>query len=301
MFGNNLKVHFAGAEQVFGYECALAAGVKYQLFTVFPFISEKFGIKGFPPIGLKDRSQWIAKVKENIAVQRHTIMDSGLFTLMFGAHKGKRDRAFIEKWVEALAAFVEEHKLDVTCVEVDCQKVLGVPQAWEMRERMRRLMPRQRIINVFHVEDGKAGLDRLIEYADYIAVSVPEMRIVYGTGTKYEDATIRFANYIKNKKPEIDIHLLGCTSTKLLKACRFCTSSDSTSWNCCSRYFRIVNNGTKHHTGDITQKAKDEIDALLQGRMERRVYKYISTTAVPLYVSAKCALRDYTRAAGDQL
>ena len=35
-----------------------------------------------------------------------------------------------------------------------------------------------RIINVFHIEDGQKGLDRLIEYSDYIALSVPELRIL---------------------------------------------------------------------------------------------------------------------------
>ena len=300
MFGKNLKVHFAGAEQVFGFECAMAAGVRYSLFTVFPFISEKFKIKGFPPIGLADRSLWLDKIKENIARQNNTIMDSGLFTLMFGAHAGKRDRPFIEKWCESLADFVNSNRLNVICVEVDCQKVLGVNEAWEIRQKLRSLLPSNRIINVFHMEDGKKGLDRIIEYADYMAISVPEMRLVYGIGKKYEDAVIRYANYIKNRKPDIDIHLLGCTSARLLKECNFCTSSDSTSWNCVSRYFQLKNNGKSYHSSKISDKAIQEADAILRPRMEARGYKYIKTTAVPLYVSAKIALRDYARYAGDQ-
>jgi hypothetical protein len=46
----NLKVHFAGAEQLDQSYMAYAAGVQYALFTCFPFISKQFGVKGFPLI-----------------------------------------------------------------------------------------------------------------------------------------------------------------------------------------------------------------------------------------------------------
>ena len=53
-------------------------------------------------------------------------------------------------------------------------------------------LPDNRIINVFHIEDGMKGLDRLIEFSDYIAVSVPELRIL---GKK--NHTVKLAHYIK--------------------------------------------------------------------------------------------------------
>ena len=62
-------------------------------------------------------------------------------------------------------------------VEVDCQKILSPEIAWKFRKEMKRLLPDNRIINVFHLEDGKKGLDRLIDFSDYIAISVPELRI----------------------------------------------------------------------------------------------------------------------------
>ena len=108
---------------------------------------------------------------------KHVIQDSGLFTLMFGARKGKKDESLINKWYDALIEFTLAHGMPVTCVEVDCQKVLGVDKAWEFRERMRNDLPNNRIINVFHLEDGQKGLDRLIEFSEYIAISVPELRI----------------------------------------------------------------------------------------------------------------------------
>ena len=64
-----------------------------------------------------------------------------------------------------------------TCVEIDCQKVLGVEDAWYFRERMRRRLKNPQI-NVFHFEDGRRGLDRLIDFSSYIALSIPELRII---------------------------------------------------------------------------------------------------------------------------
>lgn len=302
MFGNNIKVHFAGAEQLAIFECALHAGVNYNLFTVFHFICEKFGITGFPCIGVKDHTEKIRILKEQMKEQRHTIMDSGLFTLMFGAKAGKRDKAFIERWTDALCQFVIENNLHPTCVEVDCQKVLGVPESWEQRERMRKMLPNHRIINVFHIEDGKKGLDRLIEYSDYIAISVPEMRFVFGTGKKYEEAVIRYANYIKNKKPSIDIHLLGCTSKRLLTVCNFCTSADSTSWESVNRYGQIKCNGDAHHISAIRKAHMERISAELEAAFQKRGIAKQKTMShyTAFQIAARCCKRDYTEWAGSQ-
>ncbi len=302
MFGRNLKVHFAGAEQFAGFEAALYAGVRYQLFTVFPFISDKFGIKGFPTLGVKTQEDKLRILKENIAYEKHTIMDSGLFTLMFGAHAGKRDRRFIERWTHELANFVNANGIKATCVEVDAQKVLGVDEAWEMRRILRKELPNNRIINVFHLEDGAKGLDRLIEWSDYIAVSVPELRLAYGLGKAHEEATIRFANYIKNRKPSIDIHLLGCTSKRLLRECRFCTSSDSTSWNCCNRYFQLEIPGGKKHTDLIKNEKLEGMSRALAERFRRRGITIPSERYFAV-LALQCAflLRIYTECAGDQM
>ena len=157
----------------------------------------------------------------------HTIQDSGLFTLMFGSQKAvEKNESLIERWYRGLIEFTLHHGAPVTCVECDCQKLLGPKKAWQYRERMRHDLPdKNRIINVFHLEDGRAGLDRLIDFADYIAISVPELRFAGRSQYTYE-----LASYIKEKKPDIDVHLLGCTQLDMLRRCSFCTSSDSTSW-----------------------------------------------------------------------
>ena len=226
---DNVKVHFAGGEVQNQYIAAQLLGGKYSLFTCYPWVERKIFPNAKSPImPLK----WQRENSEQLVAQYicnnslHTIQDSGLFTLMFGSQKdAPKDAKLIGKWYDGLVEFTLNHGCPVTCVEVDCQKVLGVQAAWEFREMMRRDLPNNRIINVFHLEDGQRGLDRLIEFSDYIAISVPEMRFA---GKKKNVPNI--ARYIKQRKPTIDIHLLGCTEMALLHECRFCTSADSTSW-----------------------------------------------------------------------
>jgi len=235
LLGDNLKVHFAGTEQIDFGLIIYAAGVRYFLFSCFPFVSKQFGINGYP-VTVKT----VFPPKELAARGKHVIMDSGLYTLMFGAHKGTegtRTKAFLESWQAALVAFVKDNNVKATCVEVDCQKILGVKEAWALRERLRRDLPNPQI-NVFHAEDGKRGLDSLIDFSDYIAISVPELRIRNRRG--YDGDVLRLANYVKDRKPGIDIHLLGCTEPGLLRQCKFCTTADSTTWQSCNRWGNIL-------------------------------------------------------------
>jgi hypothetical protein len=168
---------------------------------------------------------------------------------MFGSLKGKKDEAYLNKWYECLTDYVLYENYNGTMVEVDCQKVLGVEKAWEYRIKMKDKVP-NRIINVFHFEDGQKGLDRLIEFSDYIALSVPELRII-----KKKEYLYSLANYIKNKKPEIDIHLLGCTEKNKLRQLNFCSSADSTSWLAPMKYGLIETSKGKNHIKNI----KDEV------------------------------------------
>jgi hypothetical protein len=220
---SNLKVHFAGAENLIRSNLILKGALShYSLFTIFPFLCEKFNITH----GYQNRGLTYQEVAQNnFNHSKHCIQDSGLFSLMFGSYKGDKTEKFIIEWYEKLIETTSLGNFLGTVVEVDCQKVLGVKKAWELREQMKKDLPNNRQINVFHKEDGQKGLDRMIEFSDYIAISVPELRAL---GQK--NYTNKIAYYIKNKKPNIDIHLLGCTENKLLNELNFCSSADSTSW-----------------------------------------------------------------------
>jgi hypothetical protein len=226
---SNIKVHFAGTEELLRGSIILnAASHKYSLFTAFPFICDELKIKhGFPNYGFNYGQ--VSELNDNNS--KHCIQDSGLFSLMFGSFQGEKTESLLESWFDVLIELVKKNNYKGTVVEVDCQKIFGIEKAWKFRERMKKELPTNRQINVFHKEDGKKGLDRMIEFSDYIAISIPELR---NLGQK--KYTTQIANYIKNKKPNIDIHLLGCTENKMIKEFNFCSSSDSTSWVSINRY-----------------------------------------------------------------
>jgi len=285
----NIKVHFAACEVMNQFYAVEKMGINYSLYTAFPFLERivlNTKISPIMPCHLKGNEYDIPKYIASKS--KHCIQDSGLFTLMFGSHKGKKDEKLMDAWYNGLVEFTLNNKNNATCVEVDCQKILGVEKAWEYRERFRKDIP-NRIINVFHKEDGQKGLDRLIEFSDYIAISVPELRFL-----RQKNSTIQIANFIKNKKPNIDIHLLGCTELKLLKELSFCSSADSTTYIAGKRYGFIK--------GNHINRIKKENVVKLVGE---EVYKFINTWNNEINTNFLCLNiyylnQQYNKHAGDQ-
>lgn len=293
--GENVKVHFAGSEN---YEFAYIlhdAGVNYFLFTVLPFIMDRFNIKWGRITCCKDKYSYLELPK----ISKHTIMDSGLFTLMFGACKNlKPDEKFIRQYKDAIVQLINDNKAyGITCVECDVQKLLGVDLAWDLRKEMRRQLPNNRIINVFHYEDGKRGLDSLIDFSEYIAISVPEQRII--KPKTYKEDTYRLASYIKNRKPEIDIHLLGCTERSMLKQISFATSSDSTAWQQVNRYGGILGYRTSQIKESKVREGAENIKMLLEQLgiepTDKRIRYYYY-----FWMAGKLLKAEYAKAAGSQ-
>ncbi len=281
---DNIKVHFACAENAKGFERVNAMGVRYSLYTAYPYVS-KMVFKGKKANELPQR-ELPALIESK---QLHVIQDSGLFTLMFGAQKGKKDAQLMNKWYDALVEFTLTNAKHATVVEVDCQKVLGVEAAWDFRQRMKKDLPNNRIINVFHLEDGMKGLDRMIEFAEYIAVSVPELRFA---GKKNYVSSI--AKYIKTKKPSIDIHLLGCTELEFLRNNRFCTSCDSSSFLSACQYGTI---GNKH----IRTINKEKIQEIIGDKTWNLIRSGLNEEAAKGFATQVHLLKqDYQKAAGNQ-
>ena len=295
MTGQNVKIHFAGAENVEFAYILHDAGVHYFLFTVLPFIMDQFNIKWGRITCCKHLFPHIELPK----MAKHVIMDSGLFTLMFGACKDiKPDEAFIRRYKDAICEFINENNLDssIACVECDCQKLLGTELAWELRKQMREQIPNT-VINVFHYEDGRKGLDRLIEFSDYIAISVPELRIV--KPKTYKEDVYSLASYIKNKRPELNLHLLGCTEKAILTRCNFATSADSTSWQQVNRYGRLMGYHTSQIREDKVAEGVEHITKLLNELQieptEKRVRYYYY-----YWLAGKILKQEYTKSAGNQ-
>lgn len=295
--GDNIKIHFAGTEDVATFKTINEAGVKYCLYSCYRYI------KSSP------RGDRFCKNRENLFMpleaqkkSKHVIMDSGLYTLMFGADSGRKDEKFIFQWQERMIEFVLDNDLYPTVVECDCQKIIGVNEAWELRTKLRDALPGRRIINVFHYEDGRSGLDKLIEFSDYLAISIPELRIIFGREESSKHI-INIAKYIKRKKPDIDIHLLGCTDKKILPYVKWCTSADSTSWRGLLQWNVLNGPFVGHKTHQI-----------LTDKLDKELRRYIDPIAIECgvtsekgiqnlekcYLSARAHLKEYTRYAGPQ-
>ena len=294
LLGDNVKIHFAGIEEEHFFAATKSAEVRYALYSVFKFIDKKSVSEDFQ---LPD-NHLIKALNSNYA---HVIQDSGLFTLMFGAGKGRKiDHNYLLNWQDKLMKFVMQNDLKCTCVEIDCQKLLGVEEAWFFRERMKQLLP-NRQINVFHYEDGKEGFDRLIDFSDYIAISVPELRII--KPKTYKKDAVNLALYAKRKKPSIDIHMLGCTEYSMLPDIRFCTSADSTSWLSGVKFGYFSDGKTKGHIStfrkDLMEERKKVVEQELLSRNVNLLEKTIwySTRAS---ICATIAKQRYEELAGDQ-
>lgn len=211
-----------------------------------------------------------------------------------------RRRGCLKAGHHKLIAFVQQNNLRCTCVELDCQKVLGVREAWYFRERMKKLLDNPQI-NVFHFEDGMRGLDSLIDFSDYIALSIPELRII--KPKTFREDTRYLTHYIKNRKPEIDIHLLGCTDVKMIAQNSFCTSADSTSWLSGVKYGWFDDGNQKAH---INQFRKDLIEQRLSAVRTITEGRGLELTDKTLLYGARASLcatickQKYTRAAGSQ-
>lgn len=291
---DNIKVHWAGSEVQVPFMALNMLGVRYNLYTAYPFVERMiFQKPTFPIFPLKSQlDNPTYKIPQNVIQHSsHTIQDSGLFTLMFGGHRGKHDASLINKWYDKLIEFSDKNAKGATLVEVDCQKVLGVKEAWEFRKRMREDLPNNKIINVYHIEDGKRGLDELIDFSEYIAISVPELR-----KANKKDYVYSLAKYIKKRKPHIDIHLLGCTEVSILKQCTFCTSADSTTYSTSVRY-GFVN---RKHISDINiekvrQYVGDEVfNAIMsQYRADRACGLILSVLNEKIRYEKYCGNQDY--------
>lgn len=295
MFDSNIKVHFAGSDGQENFHAALvAAETNYRLYSCYKYIINKKPDSDF-------RLPLNHVILDEERINRHVIQDSGLFTLMFGARKGQaQTRETLTQWQDKLIAFVQQNRLRATCVEIDCQKVLDVEDAWYFRERMRRRLKNPQI-NVFHFEDGKKGLDRLIEFSNYLALSIPELRIIKPK-TFRED--IRYLTYyIKNRKPEIDIHLLGCTDMKVIMQNSFCTSADSTAWLSGMRFGSIYV-GNQHMNlnslrKDILEERRSKIKAVFDSRgvpLRPKTLDYCTRASI----CATICKQKYERAVGPQ-
>lgn len=289
----NCKCHFAGYDNdPRAISVLRSVDVRYRLFTAYPFIKTE-----------KEDYTVANGIYETRAGFKHVIIDSGLFTLMFGAKKGGQlTHQDLRNWMHRIVRFAKDNQLGNGCsfVECDCQKLAGPEFAWQLRREMRELMDGREIINVFHLEDGADGFDRLVNFSDYIAISVPELR--FNKGSQYKQITATLARRARMLKPDVKIHLLWCTEIGMLRQNSFVTSSDSSSWTSSARFGTIE----KRHVSQLKDDVLQLADAHVRHTASQLGFPVPPYTPKRMrynganYVSAKTERAKYTMACGSQ-
>jgi hypothetical protein len=227
-------------------------------------------IRGKSPVALE---KW--RSIYNVAVDRGAfwIMDSGLFTMMFGAGKGKSyNREDLFRYTHTYIDTMQEIDYRSSIVEMDVHKVLGLDSLKEFRSIFEQRWPLDRTIYVWHIEEKLDGLERLAERYPFIAISIPELRIV--TQSKRQLAQLLSHAIARANKvnPDIRIHLLGCTQQDLLMQSGY-FSCDSTSWLGAGKFangilFRHNRMLPAHTRSQPFQQVARRIGPLFHKRME---------------------------------
>ena len=147
------------------------------------------------------------------------IMDSGLFTMMFGAESHRvfsaQDlHAYTDRYIETMQATGFPGDI----VEMDVHKVLGMGELKSFRDKFEQRWGTERTIFVWHREETEQGWRDMTKRYPYVALSIPELRIVCGRNAKLLKHFIaKMLTMAKEQNPNIKVHLLGCTQMNLLE------------------------------------------------------------------------------------
>lgn len=261
-----MKVHLAGH---LPFQKAMKkAGVRYILDTFYEI----------KVMSMEKRIEHLQRMNSF----HHSIVDSGLFTLMFGAKAGyKITEQFIIDWQNDYAETINKSGYKHSIVECDVQRVLSSEFAWEMRKKFKKQV-KVPIINVYHLPDENP--DKLIEHADYIAISIPELRKFVSRKERYKITEyISKKATLKNKK----VHLLGCTEKEMMKKFSYCYSCDSTSWISGGRY-------NNHQT----ELFKDVMK--VENMKKNHLPEFNAKSQSNAYYQIITKMQDYKKYAGDQ-
>ena len=217
-----MRMHLADTPPLQRLLLSLMAGHRYRLVSYFY-------VRSLPDPG--------AQLRELVDDPRDLIIDSGLFSFMFGAEQGTMPatyeayRDYTRKYLDDMA----DWGLDCYLVEADTQRLLGMEATFKLREEFKDLG--SRCMYVWHQPEGLDGLEKLARERDYICLSIPELRMIASGGSTVgqskqvahmaTDLLRRVHNACDGKPPRV--HLLGCTVTEMMET-PLAWSCDSTSW-----------------------------------------------------------------------
>lgn len=282
------KVYFAGAETMAHSVLMSSVGVKYALYTSAHWLGGMLGnSRRGPSNGIKETYRFL---QGNF---KKTILDSGIFTI-YGSPALQKDK-LVYRWYDAYKKLIADNSIYSTVVEMDAQRFIGAKKTWELRKDFCETFKDREIINVFHYEDGIKGLDEMIEFSSYIAVPAPERRLYKSWNF---NTILKVAEYIRNKKPDIKIHMLGCTSKDMLR-CRIADTCDSTSWTTVPK-FRTLFGQKVTLTKEKMAETRKKYESALKLYKAKTGGKSSLTYACYVLGGMEGALRFYQLHGGDQ-
>jgi len=236
-----------------------AAGARHYLLTSYTYIKSKTVKR---PTGLAFEMPWT-----------HMIIDSGIFTMMFGGG-AKNDytmndiEAYQDRYIEFIRKFKTTERYSF--INVDSQRITGVQQANTLRHEIHAELPDIDFIDVWHLPDGKQGFQTLCEESNHIAVGVPELKkFKPKTYLQVIPKLCRLAHHIN---PDIQIHVLGSTSPKLIGPCgSYADTCDSSSWSSYSR-FGHASNGK--HIESISMETVAKYERIIEQKAKGLPFAY---------------------------
>jgi hypothetical protein len=197
-----MRLHLAGCECEKYYTCAKLAGARSFLMSYWYAFHKKKNCKKALSILADAGDNWI--------------MDSGLFTMMFGSESHRKyTEEELATYTRAYLAKMKEIAFKGAIVEMDVHKVLGLEALGRFRRIFEREWPLDRTIYVYHAEERISGLKRMAKRYPYIALSIPELRNIV-KHVSVERYLYQLLNVAHMANPNVRIHLLGNTQLNLM-------------------------------------------------------------------------------------
>jgi len=169
---------------------------------------------------------------------RDLVMDSGLYSFMFGARKNEIPTTY-EAYRDYTRRYLDDMaKWGVDCfvVEADTHYLLGMDATLRLREEFAPLG--SRAIYVWHRPEGFDGLVKLAQERDYISFGIPELRMLASGGKSVAGSSKMAARMCNDLLKRVHdacaghpprVHLLGCTVEVMMET-QLAWSCDSTTW-----------------------------------------------------------------------
>jgi hypothetical protein len=229
-----MKLHLAGADSARKLVAAVAGSLAADS-KATPYLLTSYW---YSRLQAGDKANGLWRTLYDF-VDAEWVVDSGLFTMMFGSGRGrtydiKELRAYTAKYVRYLNEIQYRHY----AVEMDVHKVLGMNAVFELRAYLEDHWPVEQTIYVWHEEEGVDGLKKLAAERPYIALSIPELREV--ASKRKLDLNMLVLNLLNsiNEAGRPKVHLLGCSQPSVMFNPHY-TSTDSTSWTAPARWKKV--------------------------------------------------------------